>query len=203
MSQKVILTADLIQSRTGTSDLGSIKSLTLWGQRLGDVSIVRFLTQVETLALTMNNISSLKPFMHCKNLKELYLRRNAIENLEDVRYLANLENLEELWLGDNPCAAKESYRLYVLHYLPQLKKLDMEEVTDEERILARNFDPGDKEEEVVAEETVEPRVAKLGFGAPNAAEKVLYAAIALVDSLDVKGIEVVLKHCQGKLRDRK
>lgn len=37
-------------------------------------------------------------------IKELYLRKNAISDLREIRYLMKLPVLKVLWLHDNPCA---------------------------------------------------------------------------------------------------
>ena len=45
---------------------------------------------VEIVSLSVNNISTLIHFRHCPNLKELYLRKNAICSLNEVRCTAEL-----------------------------------------------------------------------------------------------------------------
>ena len=39
---------------------------------------------VEIISLSVNNISTLADFACCSNLKELYLRKNAISDLNEV-----------------------------------------------------------------------------------------------------------------------
>ncbi|XP_017887152.1 protein tilB homolog [Ceratina calcarata] len=75
---------------------------------------------------------SLADFQYCLSLQELFVRNNNIEDLNEVCYLQGLPNLRNLWLGENPCAEKEGYRLAVLRALPNLQKLDDELVTPEE-----------------------------------------------------------------------
>ena len=62
--------------------LSEVKSLNLWGNDLTDVSIVGKLVSAEVLSLSVNQISSLVEFSSCRNLSELYLRKNAIADLE-------------------------------------------------------------------------------------------------------------------------
>lgn len=38
------------------------------------------------------------------NMQELYLRKNCIADLREIRYLLDLPQLKSLWLYDNPCA---------------------------------------------------------------------------------------------------
>ena len=69
-------------------------------------------------------------------LQELYLRKNDIRDIADVHYLRSIRSLRVLWLAENPCAAVENYRRLVIRALPQLEKLDNEEVTADERSSA-------------------------------------------------------------------
>lgn len=70
--------------------------------------------------------------------QELYLRKNCISDLREIRYLLDLPYLKSLWLYDNPCAQIENYREIVIHHLPNLTKLDNNVVTQEERVAASN-----------------------------------------------------------------
>lgn len=40
---------------------------------------------LQVLSLSVNGISSLRDFMHCRELRELYLRKNNVANLNDIR----------------------------------------------------------------------------------------------------------------------
>ena len=57
-------------------------------------------------------------------LRELYLRKNSINDINEIGCLKNLPRLRVLWLSDNPCATVEKYRMTVLKNLPKLTKLD-------------------------------------------------------------------------------
>jgi cilla- and flagella-associated protein len=127
------LTAELIMQRSKTDNFDKIKNLNLWGNDLEDVSILRELPNVEVLSLSVNKITSLKEFSHCKKLTELYLRKNAINDLTEIQYLSGLEYLRVLWLWDNPCAEHEHYRAFVIKTLPNLVKLDNTAISPEER----------------------------------------------------------------------
>lgn len=56
--------------------------------------------------------------------------------MSEVRHLQNLRNLSVLWLMDNPITEQLDYRMKVIAALPQLTKLDSNEISNEERILA-------------------------------------------------------------------
>ena len=104
----------------------------MWGSELEDVTLVKDMPNLEICSLSLNKISSLYAFQQCRKLTELYLRKNAIENLSDIRYLANLP-LKVIWLVDNPICSHPNYRQYIIKVLPNLVKLDNTEVKDEER----------------------------------------------------------------------
>ncbi len=38
------------------------------------------------------------------DMQELYLRKNCIADLREIKYLLDLPHLKSLWLYDNPCA---------------------------------------------------------------------------------------------------
>ncbi|KAL1441295.1 hypothetical protein MTO96_008711 [Rhipicephalus appendiculatus] len=103
-----VLTENCVLSRTRAQDLKSVRKLNCWGSELEDVSIVRKMSHVEVLSLSVNNISTLADFAH---------------------YLPKLKNL---WLADNPCAESDNYRMTVLRHLPNLQKLDNQTVQSHE-----------------------------------------------------------------------
>lgn len=135
-----VLTQELIRVKTKTDNLQAIKNLNLWGNEIEDVQILQEMPQVEVLSLSVNKISSLKEFSNCYKLQELYLRKNAIEDLSEIRYLSDLPELRVLWLSDNPCAEVENYREIVIKCLPELQKLDNIQITPEERLRAESKD---------------------------------------------------------------
>ncbi|XP_043598919.1 dynein axonemal assembly factor 11 isoform X4 [Bombus pyrosoma] len=128
----VKLTEEMVVARTRMSDFSAVKKLNCWGTELTDVSILRKMKNVEVLSLSVNHINTLADFQYCLSLQELFVRNNNIEDLNEVCYLQGLPNLRNLWLGENPCAEKEGYRLAVLRALPNLQKLDDEIVSPEE-----------------------------------------------------------------------
>ncbi|XP_037080318.1 protein tilB homolog isoform X3 [Pollicipes pollicipes] len=126
------LTEDMVVARSRGAELNSIRKLNCWGSEISDVSVVRKLPNIEVLALSVNNITTLVDFQYCHNLSELYIRQNNITDLNEVVYLKELPKLKALWLADNPCAQREGYRLALLRTLPHLQKLDNTTVESEE-----------------------------------------------------------------------
>ncbi|XP_067004430.1 cilia- and flagella-associated protein 410 [Anabrus simplex] len=118
------LTEEMVIARTKASDLSNIRKLNCWGSELSDVSLLRKMRNVEVLSLSVNKIDNLSDFQFCRNLQELYVRKNEIRDLNQVCYLQDLPQLKNLWLGENPCAENDQYRPTVLRALPRLKMLD-------------------------------------------------------------------------------
>lgn len=105
----------------------------MWGNDLDSVEALEMMPNLEVLSLSVNNIRTLENFQFCKKLKELYLRKNLIDKLEEVSYLQNLPELKVLWLWENPCCENTYYRDYIIAMLPWLEKLDNQAISDEER----------------------------------------------------------------------
>lgn len=134
-----ILTEEMIIKRAkGNSDLSSIKYLNFWGQSLSDISILSECISLISVTFTQNFISSLKCFRGMDKLKELSLASNAIKDFRELSNLSSCRNLVKLWLKDNPISKKWDYRIQVIKYIPQLKYLDEEEITNEEREIANS-----------------------------------------------------------------
>lgn len=129
----VQLTEMTVRGKARADKLEDVKSLNLWGQDLTDISILGRLPNVEVLSLSVNRISSLKDFSNCSKLQELYLRKNEVADLAEVYHLAGLQDLRVLWLSDNPCAELPQYKATVLKILPQLQKLDNDDLSGAER----------------------------------------------------------------------
>eukprot|EP01041_Mallomonas_annulata_P007898 gene7898-16168_t len=89
-------------------------------------------TKLEVVSLSLNSISSLEGFSKCVSLKELYIRKNKIENLSEIRHLCNLPLLNVLFLADNPGCEVPRYRTKVLRVLQGLRKLDSDVVQSTE-----------------------------------------------------------------------
>lgn len=79
---------------------------------------------LEVISLSINSIDTLEYFASCRNLQELYLRKNEIKNINEILHLAQLQFLKKLSLEDNPCNKVDNYRLTVLKALPNLEFLD-------------------------------------------------------------------------------
>ena len=130
------LSSEMIMARCKTDNLALIKNLNLWGNEITDVSLIRQMKNLEVLSLSVNKIATLKDFVNCLKLQELYLRKNNIEDLSEIKYLGAQKSLRILWLSENKCAEMPYYRQFVIKMLPELIKLDNKNITDEERMDA-------------------------------------------------------------------
>ena len=137
------LTPDFILQKCKNDRLTSIKNLNLWGNKLQDISALAEVPNMEICSLSLNNIQSLKVFQHTLKLKELYLRKNLISDLRELKYLSQLPNLKVLWLWDNPICQHPLYRQYCIKLLPNLVKLDSTAVSNEERQQAQQLHVSD------------------------------------------------------------
>ena len=84
------LTFELIQQKTKCDNLSALKKLNLWGNDLGDLSILYKMPNIEILSLSLNFIRTLKYFANCKKLKELFIRKNCIADLSELNYLRDI-----------------------------------------------------------------------------------------------------------------
>lgn len=124
-------------NRSRAACLENIRNLNVWGSSLHDISIIKNLINLEVLNLSVNDVNSLQDLSHCPRIKEVYLRKNKVHELEEIKFLKNLPNLQILWLADNPCAQNENYKHTVIRNLPNLVKLDSCMITEEDRKIAK------------------------------------------------------------------
>jgi len=132
MDDPTILSVDTVLRKTKANSLTEVRNINLWGCKLANLQVLKQMPAVEIISLSVNNISTLADFACCSNLKELYLRKNAISDLNEVLFLKDLPNLKVLWLCDNPITQLEHYRAFVVRCCPRLSKLDNNDLTAEE-----------------------------------------------------------------------
>ena len=129
-----------------------VRGITLWSLGIQNIDCLKSFRNLKIVSLTDNCIESLAVFRHCPNLHELYLRKNKIASLEELAHLRDLKHLKVLWVSENPVDRLENYRLKVIQLLPQLYKLDEENIRPEERQAAlsalRRADGSGKDEDM-------------------------------------------------------
>ena len=138
----IALSEDLIKHRAKCDDITKVVKLNLWGLEINNIEIIKRMPNLKVVSLTLNKVDTLEPFSYCPLIQEIYLRKNQIQSLAELQYLQKLPNLKVLWLLDNPCTQVEDYRTKVLSILPNLYKLDEDNVTSEERALVAKTNIG-------------------------------------------------------------
>lgn len=181
------LTESMVLQRTRQTDLESVRELNCWGSDLTDVSIVRRMPNIQILSLSVNRISTLRDFKCCLALKDLYLRKNCIEDLSELMHLQALPNLRVLWLAENPCAYLPDYRNTVLRYLPNLLKLDNIAVSVEELRQATCYDDDSQLDDASSQLDSDSELS-LPLRKPA---NILQAVLCLINELDRDALEVV------------
>ncbi|XP_048576940.1 centrosomal protein of 72 kDa isoform X2 [Nematostella vectensis] len=121
--------------------LDDVKSLSLPGTYHEKITslgtALKSFTRLKNLDLSRNAIQSLQGVESLQLLETLNLYYNNISYLQDLSALKYLTNLKELDLRLNPVTKNEpDYRLYIVHLLPSLKRLDDRSVRDSERRAA-------------------------------------------------------------------
>ncbi|XP_065254457.1 centrosomal protein of 72 kDa [Emys orbicularis] len=91
-------------------------------------------TRLKSLDLSRNALVSLEGIQHLIFLEKLNLYYNHISSLSEIFRLHSLTALKDVDLRLNPVVKNESdYRLFVVHMLPNLRRLDDRPVRDSER----------------------------------------------------------------------
>lgn len=92
--------------------------------------------KLQQLNASNNQLTSLKSLKQQPMMTFLDISGNPIENIDGFN---RLTKLEELLMLDTPISTLENWRLAIINTVPSLKKLNNEEITDEERENAKNF----------------------------------------------------------------
>ncbi|XP_008167569.1 centrosomal protein of 72 kDa isoform X4 [Chrysemys picta bellii] len=134
------VTEEAIRERVNLrhQNLADVRSLSLPGTyhekitHLGN-SLKNF-TRLKSLDLSRNALVSLEGIQHLIFLEKLNLYYNHISSLSEIFRLHSLTALKDVDLRLNPVVKNESdYRLFVVHMLPNLRRLDDRPVRDSER----------------------------------------------------------------------
>ncbi|XP_073188687.1 centrosomal protein of 72 kDa isoform X5 [Lepidochelys kempii] len=134
------LTEEAVRERVNLrhQNLADVRSLSLPGTyhekitHLGN-SLKNF-TRLKSLDLSRNALVSLEGIQHLIFLEKLNLYYNHISSLSEIFRLHSLTALKDVDLRLNPVVKNESdYRLFVVHMLPNLRRLDDRPVRDSER----------------------------------------------------------------------
>jgi len=122
-----------------------LQKLNLMGNKIKKLNGLDNLTSLIELNLSKNNINRLKGLQGLSNLRYLYLSSNKISHCNQVAYLTDLPFLTELDFCFNDVQNKKFYRFQILYYIPELRKLDGQDVTHFEKVHADNLFGADLE----------------------------------------------------------
>ncbi|XP_034083978.1 centrosomal protein of 72 kDa isoform X2 [Gymnodraco acuticeps] len=121
--------------------LGDVRSLSLPGtyeekiRHLGNA--LNNFVRLKSLDLSCNAIVCIEGVQHLKVLERLILYYNHIPSLEEVNVVYELPALRELDLRLNPLTKRyPQYRPFLVHAMPNLRKLDSCPIRDTERKVA-------------------------------------------------------------------
>nr|XP_054771034.1 centrosomal protein of 72 kDa-like [Lytechinus pictus] len=93
--------------------------------------------RLKHIDLSRNALQSLQGLHHLKALEKLNLYYNNISSIQELKRLRHNTSLQEIDLRLNPVTKNEpDYRLYLVHMLPNLRKLDDRSVRESERKTA-------------------------------------------------------------------
>lgn len=135
------LTQNLVLQKTKLNELRHVRKLNVCGVQIDDIRVLRDTPNMEVLSLSVNEIECLDALSQMQNLRELYLRRNAINDVRQALHLSKLPYLSNLTMSDNPISADPNYRKFVIAALPNLLKLDDVDISPRERQDAERFFP--------------------------------------------------------------
>ncbi|KAK9845226.1 hypothetical protein WJX81_000521 [Elliptochloris bilobata] len=153
----VRITKDLIRRRAEHNEgmLATLEEVSLHQQGIERIEMLGHVCRalkilylqsnaLEYLNVAINNITRVENLQRCEALAKLDLTVNfvGLAGLLSVASLAANPALRELHLTGNPCTDWPGYRAFVVASLPQLARLDGEEVLPSERILAARALPG-------------------------------------------------------------
>jgi cilla- and flagella-associated protein len=131
--QQVILTEENILKICHKKRPEEVTKINAFAMSITSLLDLSAFVNLKIISLSLNSIKTLKPFEGCLQLKELHLRKNSIERLEEIFYLKDLSELEILFLSDNPCCQTPFYRPKVIRTLKHLLSLDSLSISEGER----------------------------------------------------------------------
>jgi Leucine-rich repeat (LRR) protein len=134
MAESSVLTEEIVLAKSGKKKYADVTKINAFAMGVERITSLKSFVNLEVVSLSLNKISSLEVFADCHALKELHLRKNNIEGIDELQHLSQLTNLHTLLLSDNPCTKLEGYRITAIRVLKSLRKLDSLQVTDQEKL---------------------------------------------------------------------
>ncbi|KAF2148996.1 small nuclear ribonucleoprotein U2, A [Myriangium duriaei CBS 260.36] len=116
-------------------------ALDLTDNALTSLSNFPLFPRITSLYCARNRISHISPSLgkSLPKLSTLVLTENSLSDLSDLAPLRSCAKLVYLTVLENPVAAKEHYRLWIIFLLPSVRHLDFIRVRDAERTASREL----------------------------------------------------------------
>lgn len=151
--EELSLIDNCVYKLDGLSKLVNLTYLDLSNNFLVSVENCGFskLTKLKYLSLENNRLGSLKGLSEASSLVELYLGNNRVVNVREIFNLKGLSNLVILDIHGNPIIRSDTYRLFVIYHLQNLKALDGSGVESTEESSAKDAFGGRLSTDFVAE----------------------------------------------------
>mmetsp|Transcript_127111 Transcript_127111/g.219313 ORF Transcript_127111/g.219313 Transcript_127111/m.219313 type:complete len:1030 (-) Transcript_127111:224-3313(-) len=115
-----------------------LNTLYLAQNRLTSLEGIASLTNLQVLNVRHNGITSISALRSedIPRLRKLCISENRVSNITEVEGLCSFPFLCDLLLAPNPIVELPHYRAQVLHRMPNLRLLDMQAATAEEKVKA-------------------------------------------------------------------
>ena len=118
------LTVDMVLAKAKSQTASSITAVTLASLALSEVGCLAVFVSLRQVSLVDNCVSRLQVFQYLPRLEALYLRKNQVADLAEVRLLGQCRSLTTLSLCGNPLWQRGATRADVLAAVPGLLTLD-------------------------------------------------------------------------------
>ncbi|KEG12364.1 leucine rich repeat protein [Trypanosoma grayi] len=128
-----VLTENLVLQKTKVDSIQRVRKLNVCAAQLTDIGVLRRACNLEVLSLSLNELGELGVLENCRRLCELYLRKNRVEDLNQVLHLSDSPQLAVLNLAENPICQDPNYRRFVIAAVGSLKRLDDIDILPQER----------------------------------------------------------------------
>jgi len=117
-----------------------LKILYLQNNLIEKIEGLNKLKELEYLNLAVNSVSKIEGLRRCESLNKLDMTLNFID-IEDLQEsceeMALCENLVDVYFVGNPCTDWAHFKEYVIAKCPQIQRIDGNDVTRSERLVAK------------------------------------------------------------------
>ena len=123
--------------------LENLEVLHLHNNNIEDTAGLEGLFNLKDLNLAVNKIRTIsRGLKHLTQLKSLNLSGNNISDLNEIAHLSSLTQLRDVAFGDPhfrscPLCLLNNYRVFAVHFLPQLEVLDTFKLSHDDKKEAR------------------------------------------------------------------